>query len=65
MEMIKKRYPAFEAMILRDLMFNRSLKSGLVSFCMGVGLTATTVSPMAGYDRGHSFFLKMAMVAEF
>ena len=30
-----------------------------------VGLTATTASPMAGYGRGHSFFLKMAMVAEF
>ena len=31
----------------------------------GVGLTATTASPMAGYGRGHSFFLKMATVAEF
>ena len=30
-----------------------------------LGLTATTASPMAGYGRGHSFFLKMAMVAEF
>ena len=30
-----------------------------------VGLTATTASPMAGYGRGHSFFLKMAMGAEF
>ena len=26
-------------------------------------LTATTASPMAGYGRGHSFFLKMAMGA--
>ena len=34
MKMIEKCYPAFEALILRDLMFNRSLKSGLVSFCM-------------------------------
>ena len=31
----------------------------------GLGLTGTTASPMAGYGRGHSFFLKMAMVAEF
>ena len=30
-----------------------------------LGLTATTASPMAGYGRGHSIFLKMAMVAEF
>ena len=30
-----------------------------------VGLTATTASPMVDYGRGHSFFLKMAMVAEF
>ena len=30
-----------------------------------LGLTATTASPMAGYGRGHSFFLKMAMGAEF
>ena len=30
-----------------------------------LGLTATTASPMAGYGRGHSFFLKMAIVAEF
>ena len=30
-----------------------------------VGLTTTTASPMAGYCRSHSFFLKMAMVAEF
>ena len=32
---LEKLYPAFEALILSDLMFNRSLKSGLVSFCMG------------------------------
>ena len=31
----------------------------------GLGLTANTVSPMAGYGRGHSIFLKMAMGAEF
>ena len=31
---MKLHYPAFEALILRDLMFNRSLKSGLVSFCI-------------------------------
>ena len=30
-----------------------------------LGLTATTASPMVDYGRGHSFFLKMAMVAEF
>ena len=30
-----------------------------------IGLTATTASPMASYGRGHSFFPKMAMVAEF
>ena len=30
-----------------------------------IGLTATTASPMAGYGRGHSFSLKMALVAEF
>ena len=34
-------------------------------YCTVLGLTATTASPMAGYGRGHSFFLKMAMVAEF
>ena len=26
-----------------------------------VGLTATTASPMAGYGRGHYFYLKVAM----
>ena len=31
----------------------------------GLGLTATTASPMAGYGRGHSIFLKLAMGAEF
>ena len=42
----------------------RSL-SKLCSTMLQLGLTATTASPMAGYGRGHSFFLKMAMVAEF
>ena len=32
---------------------------------LDVELTATTTSPMTGYGRGHSFFLKMAMGAEF
>ena len=32
---LEKRYPAFEALIHSDSMFNQSLKSGLVSFCMG------------------------------
>ena len=31
----------------------------------GLGLTATTASPMAGYGCGHSIFLKMVMGAEF
>ena len=37
----------------------------IVYIFLQLGLTATTASPMAGYGRGHSFFLKMAMVAEF
>ena len=43
-------------------------RNALVYVCFyypSLGLTATTASPMVDYGRGHSFFLKMAMVAEF
>ena len=48
----------------RRLREEKARESGEFS-CSHLGLTATTASPMAGYGRGHSFFLKMAMVAEF
>ena len=47
---------------VRDESLTRGAPQGIK---LPLGLTATTASPMAGYGRSHSFFLKMAMVAEF